>query len=177
METFIVLGFCFILYEALDLFQSCYTNNNRHPHQQLQLTDANEANSITDDTETNDVPAANASSDANNVITTVPLRSSDSPAKQDSATSSESIYLCEDNVQLLNASVKSGQDYEFIDNVEEDDDEYNDDDDIDDADDDDLEDCDDDEDSGDSGNNQSKNVYSICDRVSQHNQHRLISFQ
>lgn len=31
METFIVLGLCFILYEALDLFQSCY-NNNRHNH-------------------------------------------------------------------------------------------------------------------------------------------------
>lgn len=27
METFIVLGLCFILYEALDLFQSCYSNN------------------------------------------------------------------------------------------------------------------------------------------------------
>lgn len=33
METFIVLGLCFILYEALDLFQSCY-NNNRHQNQQ-----------------------------------------------------------------------------------------------------------------------------------------------
>lgn len=30
METFIVLGLCFILYEALDLFQSCYNNNQRH---------------------------------------------------------------------------------------------------------------------------------------------------
>lgn len=32
METFIVLGLCFILYEALDLFQSCY-NKERHQHQ------------------------------------------------------------------------------------------------------------------------------------------------
>lgn len=32
METFIVLGLCFILYEALDLFQSCYNHNNRHSH-------------------------------------------------------------------------------------------------------------------------------------------------
>lgn len=31
METFIVLGLCFILYEALDLFHSCY-NNNRPQH-------------------------------------------------------------------------------------------------------------------------------------------------
>lgn len=33
METFIVLGLCFILYEALDLFQSCY-NKERHQHNQ-----------------------------------------------------------------------------------------------------------------------------------------------
>lgn len=33
METFIVLGLCFILYEALDLFQSCY---NKERHQQRQ---------------------------------------------------------------------------------------------------------------------------------------------
>jgi len=31
METFIVLGLCFVLYEALDLFQGCY-----HRQQQLQ---------------------------------------------------------------------------------------------------------------------------------------------
>lgn len=37
METFIVLGFCFILYEALDFFQSCYSNNNRHQHQHPQF--------------------------------------------------------------------------------------------------------------------------------------------
>lgn len=36
METFIVLGLCFILYEALDLFQSCY-NKERHHHQHQQL--------------------------------------------------------------------------------------------------------------------------------------------
>lgn len=35
METFIVLGLCFILYEALDLFQSCYNHNNRHSHHHL----------------------------------------------------------------------------------------------------------------------------------------------
>lgn len=35
METFIVLGLCFILYEALDLFQSCY-NKERHQQQQHQ---------------------------------------------------------------------------------------------------------------------------------------------
>lgn len=29
METFIVLGLCFILYEALDLFHSCYTNQQQ----------------------------------------------------------------------------------------------------------------------------------------------------
>lgn len=37
METFIVLGLCFILYEALDLFQSCYNRPNHHQplhHQQ-----------------------------------------------------------------------------------------------------------------------------------------------
>lgn len=32
METFIVLGLCFILYEALDMFQSCYNNNRHHTH-------------------------------------------------------------------------------------------------------------------------------------------------
>lgn len=37
METFIVLGFCFILYEALDFFQSCYSNNNRHHQQHPQF--------------------------------------------------------------------------------------------------------------------------------------------
>lgn len=38
METFIVLGFCFILYEALDFFQSCYTNNNLHEQQHPQFS-------------------------------------------------------------------------------------------------------------------------------------------
>lgn len=32
METFIVLGLCFILYEALDLFQSCYNKDPDRPH-------------------------------------------------------------------------------------------------------------------------------------------------
>lgn len=37
METFIVLGLCFILYEALDLFQSCYNNtSNQQPQTQPQ---------------------------------------------------------------------------------------------------------------------------------------------
>lgn len=30
METFIVLGLCFIIYEALDLFHSCYSNQQQH---------------------------------------------------------------------------------------------------------------------------------------------------
>lgn len=38
METFIVLGFCFILYEALDFFQGCYTNNNLHEQQHPQFS-------------------------------------------------------------------------------------------------------------------------------------------
>lgn len=38
METFIVLGFCFILYEALDFFQSCYTNNNLHEQRHPQFS-------------------------------------------------------------------------------------------------------------------------------------------
>lgn len=44
METFIVLGLCFILYEALDLFQSCY---NKERHQQRQQ-DSSYAGSGTD---------------------------------------------------------------------------------------------------------------------------------
>lgn len=36
METFIVLGLCFILYEALDLFQSCYNSNGNEQPQQEQ---------------------------------------------------------------------------------------------------------------------------------------------
>lgn len=50
METFIVLGLCFILYEALDLFQSCY-NNQEHPQQ-------------------NDSGCANNGTGANNIDTT-----------------------------------------------------------------------------------------------------------
>lgn len=40
METFIVLGLCFILYEALDLFQSCY-NKERRQQQQHFSADTN----------------------------------------------------------------------------------------------------------------------------------------
>lgn len=38
METLIVLGLCFIFYEALDLFQSCY-NNNRQPNDSDNIED------------------------------------------------------------------------------------------------------------------------------------------
>lgn len=42
METFIVLGLCFILYEALDLFQSCY-NKERHQQRQQESSFAGSA--------------------------------------------------------------------------------------------------------------------------------------
>lgn len=48
METFIVLGFCFILYEALDFFQSCYSNNNRHHQQHPQFNKDISANNTKD---------------------------------------------------------------------------------------------------------------------------------
>lgn len=182
METFIVLGFCFILYEALDLFQSCYTNTNRHRHQRLQLTEtsatANETNAV-DETKPEVItsgPVRNTSHQANLNKTT------DANSKFE-CSSSESVYLCEDNVQLLTATAKSIQNYEFNKNEMRnnvdlgDDDEY-DDDDEDENDVDNVDDDDDDDIDSDSSDSQSKvNVFSICDRVSQHNKHHLIDCQ
>lgn len=68
METFIVLGFCFILYEALDFFQSCYTNNNRHHQQHAQFS---REISTTNSKET--VDNSDDSDNFRDVITSVPL--------------------------------------------------------------------------------------------------------
>lgn len=70
METFIVLGFCFILYEALDFFQSCYSNNNRHQQQHPQFNkDISAAHTKENLVDNNDENVANLSdSIANNLI-------------------------------------------------------------------------------------------------------------
>lgn len=69
METFIVLGFCFILYEALDFFQSCYSNNNRHQQQHPQFNKDINATDIKETVDNNDENATNLQ----DVITSMPL--------------------------------------------------------------------------------------------------------
>lgn len=69
METFIVLGFCFILYEALDFFQSCYTNNNRHHQQHPQFSKDITSASVKEPTDNNDENTHTF----NDVITSMPL--------------------------------------------------------------------------------------------------------
>lgn len=59
METFIVLGFCFILYEALDFFQSCYSNNNRHHQQHPQFNKDINASNTKDILDNNDENTTN----------------------------------------------------------------------------------------------------------------------
>lgn len=85
METFIVLGFCFILYEALDFFQGCYTNNNLHEQQHPQfskdITSGQAKATTTAATTTQPLPTSTATlaSHANEnhesvpTITTIPL--------------------------------------------------------------------------------------------------------
>lgn len=58
METFIVLGLCFILYEALDLFHSCYSNQQQHS---FGNSDFNGGNNFDDDS-----GSANNSKNSNN---------------------------------------------------------------------------------------------------------------
>lgn len=52
METFIVLGLCFILYEALDLFQSCYNRPNQHQPLQNVLKKKNKIKSNNNNNQT-----------------------------------------------------------------------------------------------------------------------------
>lgn len=101
METFIVLGFCFILYEALDFFQSCYTNNNRHHQQHPQFAkDITSASRVKETLEIIDENAATF----NDVITSMPLRDESYRVKLNSelefvASSSHlNSELCDDSV-------------------------------------------------------------------------------
>lgn len=80
METFIVLGFCFMLYEALDFFQSCYTNNNLHEQQHPQFSKdiSSGQTKATTTTTTQPLPSTPSASallpsHANASITTIPL--------------------------------------------------------------------------------------------------------
>lgn len=144
METFIVLGFCFILYEALDFFQSCYSNNNRHHHQHPQFNKTNknpnnletidENSTKTSNTEVN--AQFNGEFDSTTTTATTPITPNSDLVYNDS--SSDSIDLNKDTIQL---------DDDFISNEDE---------------------FDDDDDEETIIHNPS-NVYSICDRVSVHN--------
>lgn len=63
METFIVLGLCFILYEALDLFQSCY-NKERHQQRQQDSDFGGSASSTSNTDSTNCIAANRSASDS-----------------------------------------------------------------------------------------------------------------
>lgn len=69
METFIVLGFCFILYEALDFFQSCYSNKNKHHQQHPQFHKDISAINTIETIDNNDESATNLQ----NLITSAAL--------------------------------------------------------------------------------------------------------
>lgn len=156
METFIVLGFCFILYEALDFFQSCYSNNNRHQHLQSSNTTDNLAGNATNSNDSiKSVPISDVDAIANANLKRIQNDTDISFV----CSSSESINLNEDNVQLLATKI-----------IEEYDSDSNNNDDI--YDDDDHENMNQTID-----NNQSnQNVYSICDRISNHNHQQLIDY-
>lgn len=99
METFIVLGFCFILYEALDFFQSCYSNNNKHHQQHLQLSEDIFTHNTRETADSNDESATNLL----NVINSVPL-SDENHVKLNSgfdlANSSHSNYETDNSVDF-----------------------------------------------------------------------------
>lgn len=152
METFIVLGFCFILYEALDFFQSCYSNNNRHQHQHPQFNktkknifnknkNRNNLDTI-DENETIKQSTTNAIDIDTNIIS-VNIESSNAQfiSELNSYSSSESIDLNKDDDYLVNED-------------------------------------DDDNDDSDSDNNLtiSKHIYSICDRLTANHQQKLIDY-
>lgn len=150
METFIVLGFCFILYEALDFFQSCYTNNNRHHQQHPQfnkdLTSASASTSVKDNLDNTDENATNDT--FNDVITAMPL----SDANRVKLQNSELDFVASSS--HLNHEQCDDSAIEYDDNQDIDSEET-------------------------IIMNQSHHtsVYSICDRVNNFNRHPLIDYR
>lgn len=165
METFIVLGFCFILYEALDFFQSCYSSNNRH-HQHPHFHNRNGGAVASSSS-----PASGSASDNNiccNSSTSIGSDSSSSPiavpvtieshvsynSEYDSGSSSDAaLYASACSSDLNNFSSRETAQLMRLGSIEE----YDSDDTI--------------------INNQSNQyannkVFSICDRVINHNQLR-----
>lgn len=165
METFIVLGFCFILYEALDFFQSCYSNNNRHQHQHPQfnktkknivgknkirnnLDTIDENETIKQSTTINDI-------DIDTNVISMNIESSDVQfnGEYDSIITNSKYHLvhCNDS---SSESIDLNKDDDYLINE------------------------DDDDDDSDSDNNPSisKHVYSICDRLTANHQQQLINY-
>lgn len=109
METFIVLGFCFILYEALDFFQSCYSNNNRH-HQQHPQFNKDISTTNTKETVDNNDEKATILRD---VITSIPSRDENhmklSSSELDLASSSHSYHEHDDSVEFDNIQTCDGE--------------------------------------------------------------------
>lgn len=104
METFIVLGFCFILYEALDFFQSCYSNNNRHHQQHPQFNNDISGTNTKENVDNNDENATTATN-LRDVITSMPLSDDTLHVKRntselDLASSSHSYGELDDSVEF-----------------------------------------------------------------------------
>lgn len=109
METFIVLGFCFILYEALDFFQSCYSNNNRHHQQHPQFNKDISATNTKESVDNNDENATNL----RDVITSVPLSDENhvkfSNSELDLSSSSHSYHEHDDSVEYDSIQACDGE--------------------------------------------------------------------
>lgn len=100
METFIVLGLCFMLYEALDLFQSCYGGNKSTPS---AATSAGAPSSSTDD----------GGAKRNLILATVPEATDGDDDDDDDASCSSSFVDVQlggdDTQQLLSATEGIGK--------------------------------------------------------------------
>lgn len=109
METFIVLGFCFILYEALDFFQSCYGTNNRHQHQHPQFNKTNPSADIFDTTATtSEIQTTTDELSATTESTTTPPSNLN---KIDENSSTKSISTIDRNIIDVNVNIESHVQY------------------------------------------------------------------
>lgn len=92
METFIVLGLCFILYEALDLFHSCY-NNPQHP-QNGDSGCANNGNGV------RDVDSASVNKDTARLVALDSIDEIDSDDNQSVQLGNNKVYSICDRIDV-----------------------------------------------------------------------------
>lgn len=121
METFIVLGLCFILYEALDLFQSCYNNQQQHPQTNDDIdcttnTSSNNCNSSSticarnsNNATTNDIDTASVNKDTARLVTLDSIDEIDSEDNQSNQFANNKVFsICDrvvvDNVATANVN-------------------------------------------------------------------------